>query len=90
MDRLTIIPIDSAVYIDDQVWIELDLSFIPNDVHALQWLNEAGWIEYNTGEPNALITELPEWANEAVELAESQTETEPEPATIDDIPLYVL
>lgn len=37
--RLTIIPSDGAVYTDDGVKIELDLSScnVPEEIHALQW-----------------------------------------------------
>lgn len=70
MSRLTILPSDGAVYINDEVYLGLDLSFIPDDVHALQWNRNAGWVEYTTGEPNQTIDSLPYWAIEAVELAE--------------------
>jgi hypothetical protein len=63
--RLTIIPVDGTVSKDNKSYIGLDLSFcsIPADVHALQWQDTAGWIEYNTPIPNEPITELPVWAN---------------------------
>lgn len=69
--RLTIIPSDSAVYVDSVCKI-LDLSNceIPVDVHALQWFETKGWIEFKdidndpfTPKPaNELIEELPQWA----------------------------
>ena len=68
MYRLTIIPSDSAVYVDEMVYFNLDLSFIDSNVHALQWRDGAGWIEYeNAG--NEQISVLPDWAVQAMDLA---------------------
>jgi len=63
--KLTIIPVDGIVNEDGKAYIGLNLSScaIPADVHALQWQDTAGWIEYNTPIPNEPITELPAWAN---------------------------
>jgi hypothetical protein len=71
--KLTIIPSDDAVYIDGVMKayapLPLDLTQcgIPSNVHALQWANTAGWIEFEdnpdgTKPPNEAITVLPEWA----------------------------
>ena len=63
--KLTIIPADGSVGEDGVFYLGLNLSScsIPADVHALQWQDTAGWIEYNTPMPNEPITELPAWAN---------------------------
>ncbi len=63
--KLTIIPADGSVGENGVFYLELNLSScsIPADVHALQWQDTAGWIEYNTPIPNEPITELPAWAN---------------------------
>ena len=63
--KLTIIPVDGIVNEDGKAYIGLNLSScaIPADVHALQWQDTAGWIEYNTPISNESITELPAWAN---------------------------
>jgi len=64
--KLTIIPADGSVGKDETFYIGLDLSScnIPMDVHALQWQDTAGWIEYNSPlVENQPITELPAWAN---------------------------
>jgi len=64
--KLTIIPVDGSVGENDKFYDELDLSScnIPGDVHALQWQDTAGWIEYNSPlVENQPITELPAWAN---------------------------
>lgn len=62
--RLTIIRADGAVYKDSLPYTGLDLSNIPANVHALQWYETEGEIEFN-GRPkpqNELISELPDWA----------------------------
>ena len=69
--KLTIIREDGAVYQDGISHSGLDLSFIPSNVHALQWNTDNGWIEYcedvNGNKPsNDKIDILPEWANIAI------------------------
>ena len=64
-NRLTIIPSDGAVYFDEIVHLDLNLSDcgIPANVHALQWLDGKGHIEIDEiFTPNQHITELPQWA----------------------------
>jgi hypothetical protein len=66
--KLVIIPVDGAVYVDGLSYSNLDLSIAPSNVHALQWNNNKGWIEFvdnddGTKPQNQAITELPEWAN---------------------------
>lgn len=68
--KLTIIVEDSAVYVDGTCFSELDLTNAPSDIHALQWKDSSGWIEFKdnvdgTKPQNQSITELPNWANEA-------------------------
>lgn len=68
--KLTIIPIDGAVYVDGFSYSGLVLSSVPSDVHALQWKDTAGWVEFvenqdGTKPANQTITELPSWANDA-------------------------
>ena len=65
--KITIIPSDQAVYKDGVSYFDLTLNSIPIDVHALQWDNNAGHIEYkNHVKPNEFISSLPQWANDAV------------------------
>lgn len=67
--KLTIIPTDKAVYKNGLCYSGLNLASanIPADVHALQWNNNAGWIEYeNNVKSNEPISILPQWANDAV------------------------
>jgi len=68
MNRVTIIPIDNKVNVDGIAYSGLDLSAcqIPSDINALQWLNNAGWIEFTTDNPNEEITTLPAWASACV------------------------
>jgi hypothetical protein len=64
--KLTIIPVDGTVIENDKSYIGLNLSScnIPEDIHALQWQDTSGWIEYNSPlVENQTITELPDWAN---------------------------
>lgn len=84
--RLTIIPIDGAVYVNNECRMSLDLSScdVPNDVHALQWYDTRGWIEFRDDSdpftpkpPNQDITELPVWANNCVTVWENWQPPEP-------------
>lgn len=70
-NRLAIIVDDGAVYSDHRVWIGLDFSNcnIPNDIHALQWKDGVGHIEYRDTSPNLDINELPIWAINCYDLA---------------------
>jgi len=62
--KLTIISSDKTVGVDRLFFsgLDLDACAIPDNVHALQWINAAGWIEYNDGHLNEDITALPQWA----------------------------
>ena len=69
--RLTIIPIDDTVYVDGVSKGPLNLTRfnIPANIHALQWYETKGWIEFNSSidpfvpnTPNEMISELPQWA----------------------------
>jgi hypothetical protein len=76
--RLTIIPSDSAVYVDGISCIGLNLNGcqIPNDVHALQWYETHGEIEYkDILVPNEQITNLPNWAVACVDLWNAEQES---------------
>lgn len=76
MARITIIPSDSFVSVDGVCKAHpLDYSScgIPADVHALQWYDTRGWVEFNDDNdpftpkaPNQDIIELPAWANACV------------------------
>lgn len=65
--KLTIIPIDGAVYEDDLCYSNLVWEGTPENVHALQWEDIEGWIEYkDVTVPNEVITVLPKWADNAM------------------------
>lgn len=71
--KITIIPIDGAVYKDGVCYSGLTLSAAPSNVHALQFntTSNAGWIEFKDDdfgkkEPNELITALPSWVNDCL------------------------
>ncbi len=63
--RLTIIPGDQAVYVDTEAKYPLEWEGTPLNVHALQWYDVEGWIEFKDGTPNEEITTLPDWAYNA-------------------------
>ena len=82
--KLTIIPVDGSVGENDVFYLNLDLSScnIPADVHALQWQDTVGWIEFNTPIENQPITELPAWANCCMtKWTEANTPVPPAPPT---------
>jgi hypothetical protein len=65
--KLTIIKNDGAVYKDSVSYADLSLPTIPSDVHALQWNDSVGHIEFvDNVKVNEIITELPSWANDAL------------------------
>lgn len=65
--KLTIIPSDGAVYVDGVSFSDIDLSFCPADIHALQWRDDHGHIEFIRNEQmsNDLIAAIPAWAMQA-------------------------
>jgi hypothetical protein len=81
--KLTIIPDDSFVAVDgDSSHNPLDLSpcNIPIEVHALQWFDTKGWIEFDdlidpfaSKPPNEMIESLPEWALACIGVWEAWT-----------------
>lgn len=60
--RLTIIPSDNTVYIDGVGYSNIDLTWIPNidgkKVHAVQWVDDEGEIEFVGPHQNLKIGEL--------------------------------
>jgi hypothetical protein len=83
--RLTIIPQDGAVYENGLCYDNLIWSGTPLNVHALQWQNDSGWIEFNNGQENENINELPEWAlNAEAAWQVANTPFPPLPPTADE------
>ena len=58
--KLTIVPEDRLICIGGTFCadIQQDLSWIPSNVHAVQWHDSSGEIEYNDGTPNEIISDL--------------------------------
>ena len=89
--RLTIIPVDGYVSVDNSVKpYKLDLSdcSIPSDIHALQWYENRGWIEFSDNNdpftpkaPNLEIYSLPEWAIAALTAYNNYVAPVAQPAT---------
>lgn len=71
--RLTIVPSDNKVGVDNLFFDSIDLSIcnIPSNIHALQWYDTEGEIEFTnnpdrTKPQNETISALPAWANACV------------------------
>jgi hypothetical protein len=71
--KLTIVPIDKKVGVNNYFFSNLDLSAcaIPANIHALQWYETEGEVEFTdnpdrTKPQNELISELPAWANACI------------------------
>lgn len=77
--KLTIIPVDGAVYKDGISYNDITWAGTPANIHALQWLGNDGWVEYNDGTANESITVLPEWANNALTAWEVANTPLPDP-----------
>jgi hypothetical protein len=58
--RLTIVPEDKLISIDNHSLLGMkeNLSWIPSNIHAVQWYETWGEVEYNDGSPNEKIEEL--------------------------------
>lgn len=83
--KLTIIPKDKAVYKDDICYLNLSWQGTPLDVHALQWQEVAGWIEFNDDKPNLTIDVLPSWAENALQAWDvANTPIPPSPPTAEE------
>lgn len=76
--KLSIIPPDGTVCENGVCYTDLTWEGTPANVHALQWDNGTGWIEFNDGTPNEDITVLPLWAGNA-ELAWDAAANPPPP-----------
>lgn len=75
--KLTIIKNDGSVYKDNVSYESLSLPTIPDDVHALQWNESIGHIEFvDNVKANETITALPSWANDALTAWQNAYETE--------------
>lgn len=71
--KLTIVPSDEIVYVDGRSHTGLSMEGVPVDVHALQWRDTSGWVEFTealdgTKPANQTISELPQWALDLIPL----------------------
>jgi hypothetical protein len=91
--RVTIIPEDGFVSVDGEGYSGLDLSFIPYEVHALQWYDDEGEIEYQDQRGRAThneeITALEQFeywdqCYAAWQAAKAATETAEQPLPADE------
>ena len=72
--RLTIVPSDKMIILDGEPvqCSHVDLSWIPTDVHAVQWdgAKNSGQVEYNTeGKFPQIINEISVWQQAATDHA---------------------
>jgi hypothetical protein len=77
--KLSIIVPDAAVYKDGVGTFPLTWQGTPDDVHALQWYDVVGNIEYVGERLNEEITELPVWAQNALAAWEEANAPKPPP-----------
>lgn len=82
--RITVIPSDGTVITDVESYSRLDLSNcnIPANIHALQFNDGAGWIEFNDGTINQSISELPDWVNPCIAAWQVRDDEFKKPAAI--------
>ena len=78
--RLTVVPADKAVYVDGVTYYNpLEWEGTPPNVHALQWFDSYGWIEFTNGDSNEIINTLPAWALNAYQAWVEATTPKPPP-----------
>lgn len=75
--KLSIIPIDGTVCEDGVCYLHLLWEGTPINVHALQWQDTSGWIEYVGDKPNETIDTLPTWAENAMSAWEAAAAPKP-------------
>lgn len=61
MMKLSIIPSDGTVCENGSCYTQLTWEGTPANIHALQWFEDNGWLEFNDGAPNEDISVLPDW-----------------------------
>jgi hypothetical protein len=78
--RLSIIPSDGTVCENGVCYTHLSWEGTPSNIHALQWFDDNGWLEFNDGTPNEEITTLPLWAASAEQAWDAAANPPPPPA----------
>jgi len=56
--RLTVVPSDKIIIKDGKEYKVTDLSYLDSNIHAIQWYDDKGEIEYVDGTPNLEITDI--------------------------------
>ena len=56
--RLTVVPSDKIIIKDGKEYNVSDLSYIDSNIHAIQWYDDKGEIEYVDGTSNLAITDI--------------------------------
>lgn len=78
--NITIIPDDGTVCKNGICYTPLTWEGTPSDIHAIQWKDSKGWVEYEDGKPNEDIDTLPSWtANALVVWQQAYDEEHKEP-----------
>jgi hypothetical protein len=87
--KLTIVPIDGTVCENEICYSRLQWQGTPANIHALQWFDVSGWIEFNDGAANENITELPSWTTNAMDAwTVANTPVPPTPPTAEQNKSY--
>lgn len=63
--QISIVTSDAVVCVDRMCFHDMDMTGVPSDVHALQWKDTSGHIEYQ-GHINEDIDALPSWVDAIV------------------------
>ena len=82
--KLSIIVPDKTISMDGEgvVGINTDMSWIPENVHAVQWYDTWGEVEYNDGTSNERIEELGIYSQAVTDLQNAQQSIADEEARI--------
>ena len=66
MPRLTIVVPDRFISVDGEglIDVEQDWSWVPSEVHAVQWNGTNGFVEFNNGQIDQSISDIGIWAQE--------------------------
>ncbi len=78
--RVTLIKDDNIVGFDRE-FRDVDLSGLDESIHAVQWNNSAGHIEYNGSAPNEVLTDFTAYQ----QYIDAWTAAAPPPPTLDEL-----
>lgn len=80
MARIIIVPDDSTVIVDGAART-IDMTGIDPTIHAVQWFDVAGEIEYNDGKPHEQIDDITPFQS----FIDLWTDAAPQPPALDDL-----